>query len=170
MRLCSLLSTGWPDIHGFVFLVPCKTWLVQCTLINISVHTSVTFFKVPEHHGHVYLVGWYLSLGGEGDVVINELPPGDQQDGHGVVVEPLVLAQPVHIILSDIYVFTYKLCQKNPPYFSQKSAKSSRDFKIFCLCSWIKTVIYRNFISYSIKLNNLLYANCFVFLLKELKT
>ena len=24
-------GTGWPVIHGRVFLVPCKQWLVQCT-------------------------------------------------------------------------------------------------------------------------------------------
>ena len=32
-----------------------------------------------------------LGLGGEGDVVVDELAPGDQHDGDGVVVETLVL-------------------------------------------------------------------------------
>ena len=32
-----------------------------------------------------------LGLGGEGDVVVDELAPGDQHDGDGVVVEALVL-------------------------------------------------------------------------------
>ena len=35
-----------------------------------------------------------LRLGCQRDVVVNELAPGHQQDGHGVVVEPLVL---VHV-------------------------------------------------------------------------
>ena len=29
----STSSTGWPIIHGRVFLAPCKTWLVQCILL-----------------------------------------------------------------------------------------------------------------------------------------
>ena len=32
-----------------------------------------------------------LGLGGEGDVVVDELAPGDQEDRHSVVVEALVL-------------------------------------------------------------------------------
>ena len=50
---CSLprisYNTGWPVIHGRVFLVTCKKWLVKNT-------RQVTFYRVPEKHGHVYLV------------------------------------------------------------------------------------------------------------------
>ena len=45
--------TGWPVIHGRVFMVPFRTWLVQCTLLY-------TLNKVPEQHDHVYLVGFYI--------------------------------------------------------------------------------------------------------------
>ena len=45
-------DTGWPVIHGRVFLVPCKTWLVKCK-------QHVIFYEVPEQHGHVYLAGLY---------------------------------------------------------------------------------------------------------------
>ena len=41
---------GWPIVHGRVILETWKTWLVQWTLLA---YTSVTFYKVPEQHGHV---------------------------------------------------------------------------------------------------------------------
>ena len=31
-------ATGWPVIHGRVFLIPWKTWLVMCTLLYSSVN------------------------------------------------------------------------------------------------------------------------------------
>ena len=37
------LSTGWPVIHGRVFIVPCKTWLVQCTLLYSSVSIVIRY-------------------------------------------------------------------------------------------------------------------------------
>ena len=37
-------------LHGRVFLVPCETWIM---------YTSATFWKVPEQHGHIYLLGLY---------------------------------------------------------------------------------------------------------------
>ena len=55
------------QIHGRVLLVPCKQDLStqrQCTVA----YTSVTLNKVPEQHGHVYLVGLYLAwFAGEGE-------------------------------------------------------------------------------------------------------
>ena len=53
------LHTGWPVTHARVFLVPCKTWLVNCTLLYSSVH-CITFYNVPEQYGHVYMVGLYV--------------------------------------------------------------------------------------------------------------
>ena len=46
--------------HGRVVVQPCKMWAVQCTLLNCTflctlIYNStlqVTFFKVPETHGH----------------------------------------------------------------------------------------------------------------------
>ena len=46
-----------------------------------------------------------LGLGGEGDVVVDELPPGHQQDRHSVVVEPFVLDN--QKICLSIYLSTY---------------------------------------------------------------
>ena len=56
------LCTGWPVIiHGRVVLVP---GLVKHDLSSIScstvAYTSVTFYKVPERYGYVYLVGLYM--------------------------------------------------------------------------------------------------------------
>jgi hypothetical protein len=43
----------------------------------------------------------YLGLASEGDVVINELAPGYQQDGHRVVMESIVLQGRAHYIFSS---------------------------------------------------------------------
>ena len=53
------LHTGWPVIHGHVFLLPYKKWLVQCTVAYTG---QVTFYKVREKHGHVYLVKLYKKI------------------------------------------------------------------------------------------------------------
>ena len=36
--LPTVRATGWPAKHVRVFLVPCKNWLVQCTLLYTSGH------------------------------------------------------------------------------------------------------------------------------------
>ena len=38
-------NTEWPVIHGRVFLVPCKTTFLQCTLLCTVAYTKVTFYK-----------------------------------------------------------------------------------------------------------------------------
>ena len=40
----SISRTGWPVIHGRVFLVLCKTCLVQCTLLFRIAYTIRHFF------------------------------------------------------------------------------------------------------------------------------
>ena len=50
-------NTGWPFIHGRVFLVRRKTWLVHGVRYCTVAYIIVTFYNVPEQHGHVYLVG-----------------------------------------------------------------------------------------------------------------
>ena len=46
---------GCPVIHGCVFLVPCKKWLV-----GLAYTRQVTFCMVPDKHVHVYLVRLYF--------------------------------------------------------------------------------------------------------------
>ena len=46
-------GTGWPLKHGRGLAS-----IHYCTVVK----TSLIFYKVPEQHGHVYLVGLYLSL------------------------------------------------------------------------------------------------------------
>ena len=48
-----------------MFLIPCKMLFVQCTL------DKAHFYKVPEKHGHVYLVRLYHYL-----VLLFDRPPG----------------------------------------------------------------------------------------------
>ena len=40
-----------------------------------------------------------LGLGSEGDVVVNELAPGNEEDRHRVVVEPFVLNKIIRSML-----------------------------------------------------------------------
>ena len=61
-RLNIYLHTGWPDKHGRVFIVPCKMWIVQCTLLW-SIHTLASLFtKRPFLSGRIVpnacLGGW----------------------------------------------------------------------------------------------------------------
>ena len=44
-------STGWPVIHGRVFLVPCKKWLVHWPVYGCKgAYTGqVPYYKVPEN-------------------------------------------------------------------------------------------------------------------------
>ena len=53
LGIIKAFPTGWPVIHGRVFLVPSKPWLVQCTLLYTlySIEHFFTFNKVPEQHG-----------------------------------------------------------------------------------------------------------------------
>ena len=54
-----VLHTWWPVIHGHV----CFRYLVKRDLSSVGyckvAYTSATFYKVPEQHDHVYLVGLY---------------------------------------------------------------------------------------------------------------
>ena len=57
-----MVYTGWPVIHGRLFLVPCKKWLVHCQMYACFVESldiKSLRYKVPEIHGDVYLVGLY---------------------------------------------------------------------------------------------------------------
>ena len=56
------LYTEWSVIHGRVFLVPYKKWLVQRASVQLHIANTgqVTFYKVPEKQGHVYMAGLYV--------------------------------------------------------------------------------------------------------------
>ena len=49
--------TGWPILHGRVFLVPCKRWLVQCTRVycTVAYTRQLTFYKVPEKNRTIFI-------------------------------------------------------------------------------------------------------------------
>ena len=49
-------------IHGRVVLVPCKSDLSSVSYCTVA-NTSITFYKVPEQHGHVYLAGFFNLYG-----------------------------------------------------------------------------------------------------------
>ena len=44
-------ETGWPFIHGRVFMVKFTVYT------KVAYTLQVTFYKFQETHGHVYLVG-----------------------------------------------------------------------------------------------------------------
>ena len=58
--ICCILCTGWPFKHDrFWQLVKHDLSTAQCTYCTVS-FTNLTFHKVPEQHGHVYLIGFKL--------------------------------------------------------------------------------------------------------------
>ena len=59
-KLCIHYPTGWPVKHGRVFLVPCKKWLVQCTLLHTCT-LDKSLLKGTRKHGHVKLVTLYIT-------------------------------------------------------------------------------------------------------------
>ena len=57
---------------------------------------------ITDETEHALDVPDVLGLSGEGDVVVDELAPGDQEDRHSVVVEALVL-----IVVKIIVIFLH---------------------------------------------------------------
>ena len=51
------VGEGGPVMHDRIFLVHCVKLLNYCTLERNSTG-QVTFYKLPEIHGYVYLVGF----------------------------------------------------------------------------------------------------------------
>ena len=73
MCIPNILCTGWTVKHGRMFLVPCKTWLVQCTLLLQSI-----FYEVPEQQGQVFLgrvVPYCIGLSQSSILVFSTSPP-----------------------------------------------------------------------------------------------
>ena len=54
--LPTVRATGWPAKHVRVFLVPCKNWLVQCTLLYTSGHPG--FRSTTKSLPTVRATGW----------------------------------------------------------------------------------------------------------------
>ena len=58
---------------------------------------------ITDETEHALDVPDVLGLSGEGDVVVDELAPGDQEDRHSVVVEALVLIR-VKVIVIFLHI------------------------------------------------------------------
>ena len=56
-----LLISGWSVIEAVCFWYIVKHDLSSVRYCTVA-YTSVTFYKVPEQHGRVYLVGLYMRL------------------------------------------------------------------------------------------------------------
>ena len=87
---------GWlppkpPSQHLGVFpVLPFDT--INCTpLLSLYFWVALLPIVITDETEHALDVPDVLGLSGEGDVVVDELAPGDQEDRHSVVVEALVL-------------------------------------------------------------------------------
>ena len=81
-----------PSQHLGVFpVLPFDTKLTARHCYHFTFGFELLSIVITDETEHALDVPDVLGLSGEGDVVVDELSPGDQEDRHSVVVEALVL-------------------------------------------------------------------------------